>query len=162
VTDKERIYRYLNGKISRKSFRKWLLSADNLSDLFKSDAGILKDLAEKYSLTGKIYEILNRHIETDEYEKFSIKLHLEGRKILAKDPIDLVKDLSSIQLRIKDQDLVNKIKELDSITVNMPTSTEKQFWDKKIFELKRASLEQLTPVIISTYNKVLEYASTPE
>ena len=89
-----------------------------------------------------------------------MKLYLDGRRNSANDPVDLVKDLSFVQLQIKDVDLVAKIMELNSATVNMPTSTEKQFWDKEIFELKRASLKQLTPVIISTYNKVLEYAST--
>ena len=74
---KERLYNYLDGRISHRSFRKWLLSVPNLSYYFgDKDAEELSELIKIYSRVWQIRNILLRHIDNVEFEKYSIYNYL--------------------------------------------------------------------------------------
>ena len=160
MTDKEIIYRYLKDKISHQTFRKWLLSSRTLPELFKNDSKVLLDLADKFSKRAKINDILHKYIDKNEFDRYSIGLHLNEKCSPGQDPVDLIKNLNSIRILISDSKLVNQISQLDLATSNMPTLTEKPFWDPNIYESKRIDLKKLTPAIIATYEKVKLYAQT--
>lgn len=162
MTDKERIFRYLNGQLSKSSFRKWLMTADNLEDLFHSDAKNLRDLADKFSLTGKIFEILNKYIDKDEFKKFQLKVYLDKNCKSVQDPVELIRHLSSIAYLLPDKPLVHKISYLNEQTIIMPTLKEEKLWNSKAFTEKRSALPHLIPYIKETFDAVTTIASTSE
>lgn len=143
--------------MSHKSFRKWLLQLENPNELFKDDSTTLLALADKYSKRGKIYEILRKHIDKEEFNRYSIWETVKGKFNSKEDPIELIKALSPILLRIEDRKISNEIRKLNNACINMPTEKEKPMWDKTIFNEKRNGLKILTPKIIKVYEEVMKY-----
>ena len=158
MTDKERIYLYLNGQLSRRSFRKWLLSSDSLTSIFKEDATILKKLADKFSLTSKIREIIEKHIDKGDFNKFTIRTTIQDLKDSTSDPIEIIYALSSVNDIINNESLNMDIRRLRSLVGSMPTLKQQHLWNKEAFLQKRLPLTNLEPEIFRVFQDTLSYS----
>lgn len=159
ITDKERLFLYLNGQLSNSSFRKWLLTSPSVSEIFGSDSKTLKELADKFSMKGKIHEILIKHIDTNEFNRYKAKQYLDKNCHSGQDPLDLIRHLSSIASLLSNKSLIDKISALISLTNNMPALREETLWNHDSFAKKRSALPDLTTEIIETYKEVIDNVS---
>jgi DNA primase catalytic subunit len=148
MTDKERIYKYLNKGIRHRTFRKWLLKHADLTTLFgKDDAQELKELIPLYSHVSKIRNILLKHIDLNELEKYSRYNFILQIINSEKDILETISELSTFSTRTKDDELLNYIIRLKSKYGNIPREIEKNNWNIEIYNQKRKQLDELIPII---------------
>ncbi|MBK6331503.1 MAG: hypothetical protein IPF62_13775 [Bacteroidetes bacterium] len=144
MTDKERIYKYLDSQIQHRTFRNWLLKHADLEMLFgKEDGQKLAELIIIYSDVKKIRNIIIKHIDLETLEKYSRYQLILRLKKFDIDILDTLDELEVFARRISDKSLEHYTFHLNNKFMNLPRELEKKNWHAEIYNLKRKQLEEL-------------------
>jgi hypothetical protein len=146
---REKIYKYLSGNISNRSFRKWLLNLSNDDNFFSElDFTELKALSIIFSNPDKIKSILQGYIDKLIVEK--LRLAKEFSELSANDGDILVKlsTLSDLGKRLEDKKIISFVKPYEYLFQNAPRLIEKENWNQEIFKEKREIVDKHRKKII--------------
>jgi len=143
MTNREKIYNYLAGGISNRSFRKWLLRLDNDDGFFsESDFVQLKTLAVIFSNPQKVKNILQDYIDKSIVEKLILTKRFQN--LIEKDEDILIKleKFGNIGKQLENRKIINFVKPYKEMFLSTPRLIEKENWNQEIFLEKRRIVEK--------------------
>jgi hypothetical protein len=161
MTKLEKIYNYLSGNISNKSFRKWLMALENEDHFFiDSDYHHLKALSVTFSCPAKIKSILQDYIDFQIVRTLVISKKFQQLVEEKEDILIKLQKLEALGQQLKDKKIIAYLKPYHKMFMDTPRLVEKENWNEKIFLEKRQivmDLQEKIMVKIVRFNKLYHF-----